>query len=68
MLRNANGRIQEGVRHSDDPKLDLNSDHRENGCWDFTEEWKRVEERTEDIMSRLGALEAPKARKPKSDS
>ena len=40
MLRNANGQIHEGCRHYDDPKLEWNVDHRENGCWDYTEEWR----------------------------
>lgn len=69
MLRNANGQIHEGVRHYDDPKLDWNVDHRENGCWDYTDEWKRSEEQAKDILSRLEALEAKlsaaKAAKPK---
>jgi hypothetical protein len=57
MLRNANGQIHEGCRHYDDPKLDWNVDHRENGCWDFTDEWKRSEEQAKDILSRLEAVE-----------
>ena len=69
MLRNANGQVHEGVRHYDDPKLDWNVDHRENGCWDYTDEWKRSEEQAKDILSRLEALEAKlsaaKAAKPK---
>ena len=69
MLRNANGQIHEGVRHYDDPKLDWNVDHRENGCWDYTDEWKRSEEQAKDILSRIEALEAKlstaKAAKPK---
>ena len=57
MLRNANGQIHEGCRHYDDPKLEWNVDHRENGCWDFTDEWKRAEKQAKDILSRLEALE-----------
>ena len=69
MLRNANGQIHEGCRHYDDPKLDWNIDHRENGCWDYTDEWKRAEEQAKDILSRLddleGRLSAAKSAKPK---
>ena len=67
MLRNANGAVHEGVRHCDDPKLEWNVDHRENGCWDYTDEWKRVEARDAEFSSRLEALESPKTRKSKSD-
>ena len=63
MLRNANGQIHEGVRHYDDPKLEWNADHRENGCWDFTDEWKRTEKQAKDILSRLDALEKTKPKK-----
>lgn len=39
MVKTAEGHIKEAVRHIDDPKLTLNSDQRESGAWDFTEDY-----------------------------
>ena len=57
MLRTADGKIMEGVRHVDDPKLEWNNDFRENGSWDFSDEWKRLEKEHKDIEARIAALE-----------
>ena len=58
MIRTSDGRIFEGVRHCDDPKLDLSVEIRETGCWDFTPEWKRQEADRVEIKARLSSLEA----------
>ncbi|MBR50184.1 MAG: hypothetical protein CMA83_01205 [Euryarchaeota archaeon] len=63
MLRAHSGAVFEGVRHSDDPKLQWNADHRENGCWDYTDEWKRVEKERQEIKDRLDALESSDSEK-----
>lgn len=54
----AGGTIQQSVRHLDDPKLRINSDHRENGAWDFTPEYKRREREVLEINQRLARLES----------
>ncbi len=58
MIRTSDGRVFEGVRHCDDPKLDRSVEIRESGCWDFTPEWKRDEAERVEIKARLSALEA----------
>lgn len=66
MLRNVNGGINESVRHVDDPKLEINSDHREGGAWDFTDEYKRIKGERSEILSRIERLElalTPKTKK-----
>ena len=73
MLRTADGRVFEGVRHVDDPKLEWNNDHRENGSWDFSDEWKRLEKERQELKSRIEALEHTAAktvsrRRKKSES
>jgi hypothetical protein len=70
MLRNVNGQINEAVRNIEDPKLQLNSDHRENGAWDFTDEEKRIRTDREELLERVERLETaltPKPRPGKSD-
>lgn len=44
-------------RHVDDPKLRLNSDQREDGAWDFTDEYREIKRFREEIGARLEALE-----------
>ena len=73
MLRTADGRVFEGVRHVDDPKLEWNNDHRENGSWDFSDEWKRLEKERQELKARIEALEHTAAktvsrRRKKSES
>lgn len=63
MIRTSDGRVFEGARHCDDPKLEMSVDIRESGCWDFTPEWKRHEAEMVEIKARLSALES----KSKSD-
>ena len=66
MLKTVDGLVYDAVRHVTDPKLDINSDHRENGAWDFTEEYKRLEENHQEILNRIERLElalTPKTRK-----
>lgn len=57
VIRTASGGHHESVRHIDDPKLQLNSDHRENGGWDFTGYHKQELKDREEIKARLSALE-----------
>ena len=57
VIRTAEGGHYESVRHIDDPKLQLNSDHRENGGWDFAEFHKQELKEREEIRARLAALE-----------
>ena len=57
VLRAAGGGYYESVRHIDDPKLLLNSDHRENGAWDFTEYHKSVEIASKMLAKRLSRIE-----------
>jgi len=53
----ASGRRMDAVRHLADPKLELNSDQRENGAWDFTEQHKEFISFREEMERRLAALE-----------
>lgn len=51
-----NGRVFEGVRHRDDPKLKTNAHARQFGCWEFTERDKKLdglEERLDKLESLL---------------
>tara|TARA_R100001126_G_scaffold94942_1_gene66258 strand:- start:126 stop:512 length:387 start_codon:yes stop_codon:yes gene_type:complete len=72
MLRAHSGAIFEGVRHCDDPKLQWNVDHRENGCWDYTDEWKRVEAARSELEERVAKLESSigkgKVSRPKKEA
>lgn len=53
MVKTAEGHIKEAVRHINDPKLTLNSDQRESGAWDFTEEYLFMQE----LADRVATLE-----------
>ena len=57
MLRAAGGGYYESVRHIDDPKLKINSDHRENGAWDFTEYHKETKLAAATLDERLSRIE-----------
>jgi len=57
VLRAAGGGYYESVRHIDDPKLKINSDHRENGAWDFTEYHKSNEIAARALSKRLNRIE-----------
>ena len=57
VIRTTDGHVYDGVRHVTDPKLTWNHDHRESGSWDYTDEWKRVEEEREEMKARIAALE-----------
>jgi len=57
MLRTADGAIFDAVRHLGDPKLRINSDHRENGAWDYTDHHKRETKEREDLKNRLARIE-----------
>ena len=63
VIRTAEGGHYESVRHIDDPKLQLNSDHRENGGWDFTEFHKQECKEREELRARVAALEFSAAKK-----
>jgi len=74
VLRAAGGGYYESVRHIDDPKLKINSDHRENGAWDFTEYHKdalmsakalaKRLNRIEEVMGLSGPIEEKAEKKP----
>jgi hypothetical protein len=57
VLRAAGGGYYESVRHIDDPKLKINSDHRENGAWDFTEYHKDALMSAKALAKRLNRIE-----------
>ena len=61
IVRLASGNAMESVRHISDPKLQLSSEQRENGAWDFTEESKLIL----DLTKRLAAVEKKLAEKSK---
>jgi len=66
MLKTVDGHVYDAVRHVTDPKLDINSDHRENGAWDFTDEHKQTRKECAEILSRIERLElalTPKTKK-----
>jgi hypothetical protein len=50
--------------HATDPRLKLGVDQRENGCWDYTEEWKRQEAWRASVDEQLAALKKPAQKKP----
>ena len=56
-IKAPSGATWDSVRHVEDPKLSWNSDHREGGSWDFTDEHKRLEKERHEIKARLDALE-----------
>lgn len=48
--------VRSTVRYKDDPRLQKSPDQRQNGCWDFTEEWyerMEAEQYGLDTMARL---------------
>lgn len=49
--------IREGVRHVDDPKLQLNETQRENGAWDFSPAYLEELEWRKDMDAHMRALE-----------
>jgi hypothetical protein len=51
------GRRVEVVRHVDDPKLLLNADQRENGAWDFTDDFKEAQRERAELGDRISTLE-----------
>lgn len=51
------GRRVDAVRHVDDPKLQLNADQRENGAWDYTDDYKEMLRFKLEVRSRLERLE-----------
>ncbi|MBM4401615.1 MAG: hypothetical protein FJ045_06660, partial [Crenarchaeota archaeon] len=55
-LQVSNGRV-DAVRHVDDPKLDLSQDQREQGAWDFTYDWKELQEFKQQVNARIAELE-----------
>ena len=55
-LQIPNGRV-DAVRHVGDPKLDLSVDQREQGAWDFTDDWKEMQEFKAQVNARLAGLE-----------
>jgi hypothetical protein len=57
MLRTADGAIYDAVRHLGDPKLKINSDHRENGAWDYTDHYKKELSERENMKNRLARIE-----------
>lgn len=56
-LRTTNGTGSTECRHADDPKLSWENSIRENGCWDFTDDYYVQKKTTEDIQGRLEKLE-----------
>ena len=69
MLKTVDGLVYDAVRHVSDPKLEINSDHRENGAWDFTDEYKLMRDSYRDVLARVEALEgARRPRKTEDDS
>ena len=57
MIRTADGQVYDAVRHLDDPKLRINSEHRENGAWDYTDHYKKELSEREDMKNRLARIE-----------
>jgi hypothetical protein len=57
VILSSTGRRLDAVRHISDPKLQLSEEQRENGAWDFTDEYKRAREIEERILARLDVLE-----------
>lgn len=51
------GRRIDSVRHVDDPKLLLSNDQRENGAWDYTDDYKEFMNFQKQIEDRLQFLE-----------
>jgi hypothetical protein len=53
----ASGRRLDAVRHIEDPKLMLSADQRENGAWDFTEDFKEAIVFRKAVNDRFCAIE-----------
>lgn len=56
VIRTANGDFKGEVRHLADPKLQLSEEQRENGAWDFTEEYyliRQLRAELEDVKKLL---------------
>ena len=51
------GRRMDAVRHIDDPKLDLSADQREQGAWDFSDDYKDLVEFMKITTDRLTKIE-----------
>ena len=51
------GAVVEGARHMSDPKLQLSAEFRENGAWDYTDEWKATQQRLADLESSVRAIQ-----------
>ena len=47
----------DAVRHVDDPKLELSPDQRENGAWDYTQEYRALEQFKQNVEGRLKSIE-----------
>ncbi len=57
-LKTIGGMRYDAVRHIDDPKLKMNEDQRENGAWDYTDEFKDQKARWDLIEEQLAAMES----------
>jgi hypothetical protein len=57
VILTSTGQRRDAVRHLSDPKLKLSDDQRENGAWDFTEEYKRVKEMEKTFLDRMDLIE-----------
>lgn len=53
----ATGKRADAVRHIQDPKLKLSPEQRENGAWDFTEDYRELERFKVEVRVRLERLE-----------
>lgn len=53
VLRTASGMQRDTVRHIDDPKLKLSVQQRENGAWDYTEDYLSQQEYKESVQQQL---------------
>lgn len=57
VIQTSTGQRRDAVRHLSDPKLKLSDDQRENGAWDFTEEYVRGREMEKTLLERLQRLD-----------
>lgn len=64
------GQVMEQVRHFNDPKLKIAPEFRENGAWDYTDDWKQTQQRIADLeqtVHRLNEmLQVPTARQARA--
>lgn len=56
-VRTVNGTGSTECRHADDPKLSWENSIRENGCWDFTDDYYENKNKVEEMYGRLNKLE-----------